>query len=31
MRGRDSAGPYTDRWDRRDWWGATLEVFCLDA
>ena len=26
MRGRDSSGPETDRWERRDWWGVTLEA-----
>ena len=26
MRGRDSKGPETDRWERKDWWGITLEA-----
>ena len=26
MRGRESAGPETDRWERRDWWQVTLEA-----
>jgi len=26
MRGRDNAGPETDRWQRRDWWGIVLEA-----
>jgi len=26
MRGRDSEGPETDRWERKDWWGVTLEA-----
>ena len=26
MRGRDDAGPQTDRWQRRDWWGIVLEA-----
>ena len=25
MRGRDTRGPETDRWERKDWWGITLE------
>jgi len=26
MRGRESRGPETDRWERKDWWGVTLEA-----
>ena len=26
MRGRENAGPETDRWERKDWWGVTLEA-----
>ncbi len=26
MRGRDDAGPETDRWQRQDWWGIVLEA-----
>ena len=26
MRGRDNTGPDTDRWERKDWWGVTLEA-----
>ena len=26
MRGRDDPGPATDRWQRKDWWGITLEA-----
>jgi hypothetical protein len=26
MRGRDNHGPETDRWQRKDWWGITLEA-----
>jgi catechol 2,3-dioxygenase-like lactoylglutathione lyase family enzyme len=26
MRGRESKGPETDRWERRDWWGVVLEA-----
>jgi hypothetical protein len=26
MRGRENQGPETDRWERRDWWGVTLEA-----
>jgi hypothetical protein len=26
MRGRESSGPDTDRWERKDWWGVTLEA-----
>jgi hypothetical protein len=26
MRGRVNAGPETDRWDRKDWWGIYLEA-----
>jgi hypothetical protein len=26
MRGRDNQGPETDRWERKDWWGVTLEA-----
>ena len=26
MRGRESGGPETDRWQRKDWWGITLEA-----
>ena len=26
MRGRESAGPETDRWERKDWWGIVLEA-----
>jgi len=26
MRGRENAGPETDRWRRKDWWGVVLEA-----
>jgi Glyoxalase-like domain len=26
MRGRDDNGPDQDRWQRKDWWGVTLEA-----
>ena len=26
MRGRDDNGPDQDRWQRKDWWGITLEA-----
>jgi catechol 2,3-dioxygenase-like lactoylglutathione lyase family enzyme len=26
MRGRTNRGPDTDRWERKDWWGVTLEA-----
>ena len=26
MRGRTNRGPDTDRWQRKDWWGVTLEA-----
>jgi Glyoxalase-like domain len=26
MRGRETRGPETDRWQRRDWWGVVLEA-----
>jgi glyoxalase superfamily protein len=26
MRGRESKGAETDRWERRDWWGVMLEA-----
>jgi hypothetical protein len=26
MRGRDNSDPATDRWQRKDWWGITLEA-----
>jgi Glyoxalase-like domain len=26
MRGRENQGPETDRWQRKDWWGVTLEA-----
>jgi hypothetical protein len=26
MRGREPGGPKTDRWERKDWWGVTLEA-----
>ena len=26
MRGRENAGPETDRWERKDWWGVNLEA-----
>jgi hypothetical protein len=26
MRGRESKGPETDRWQRGDWWGVVLEA-----
>jgi hypothetical protein len=26
MRGRDTPGPETDRWERKDWWGIYLEA-----
>lgn len=26
MRGRENTGPETDRWERKDWWGVTLEA-----
>ena len=26
MRGRESQGPETDRWERKDWWGIYLEA-----
>ena len=26
MRGRENRSPETDRWERKDWWGVTLEA-----